>query len=115
MLFVGGAGLSFSGHLSVLGITCGYTPELAAGVVSIFGFILFLSKMAAGGIADRIGPRKSSALLTLCFVLGCLAVLGMHGAGAFWYYALALLLGIGSSICTVGPPLWAGPDSTPSI
>jgi MFS family permease len=108
MLLIGGAGLSFSGHLSVLGTTCGYSPELAAKVISLFGFILFLSKMAAGEIADRIGPRNSSILLVGVFSLGCFAVLGMDGVSLFWYYVLAVLLGIGSAICTVGPPLWSG-------
>lgn len=108
MLFVGGAGLSFSGHLSVLATTCGYTHELAAKVVSLFGFVLFASKMLAGGIADRIGPRNGSILFCVTFALGCAAVLGMNGINAFWYYVLAILLGIGAAICTVGPPLWAG-------
>ncbi|MBQ5820208.1 MAG: MFS transporter [Clostridia bacterium] len=108
MLFVGGAGLSFSGHLSVLATTCGYAHELAAKVVSLFGFVLFASKMLAGGIADRIGPRNSSILFCVTFALGCAAVLGMNGINAFWYYVLAILLGIGAAICTVGPPLWAG-------
>jgi len=108
MLLFGGAGLSFSGHLSILATTCGYSPALAARVVSLFGLVLFLSKMAAGAIADRIGPQRSSTLLVGCFILGCMAVLGMNGVHPFWYYVLAVLTGIGGSICTVGPPLWTG-------
>jgi len=32
----------------------------------------------------------------------------MNGTDLFWYYMLAIFTGIGASICTVGPPLWAG-------
>lgn len=108
MLLIGGAGLSFAGHLSILATSSGYSPALAARVVSLYGFVLFLSKMVAGEVADRIGTRKSSILLAVAFILGCMAVLGMDGINAFWYYVLAILLGIGSSICTLGQPLWAG-------
>lgn len=108
MLLFGGAGLSFSGHLSILATTCGYSPALAARVVSLFGLILFLSKMAAGAIADRIGPKRSSTLLVGAYMLGCASVLGMNGVSSFWYYVLAVLTGIGGAICTVGPPLWTG-------
>ena len=108
MLLVGGAGLSFSGHLSVLATTAGYSPEHAAKVVSLFGFVLFLSKIAAGEIADRIAPRQSSILMVGIFMLGCFCAFGMNGRDLFWYYMLAIFTGIGASICTVGPPLWAG-------
>ena len=108
ILFIGGAGLSFAGHLSVLATSCGYSPELSARVVSLFGFVLFLGKMIAGGIADRIGTRNSSILLAAIFVAGCFCVVGMNGVNPFWYLVLVLLLGIGAPLCTMGPPLWAG-------
>lgn len=113
MMFLnGGAGLAFSGHLSVLIRTCGYTAELAASIFSLFGLILVLSKLGSGALADRIGVKHSSTLLILTFILGCFLVIGMNGVNRFYPYTLAILLGIGASIYNTGPPLWAGDFSS---
>lgn len=108
MLLNGGAGLAFSGHLSVLTRNCGYSPELAANVVSVFGLTLVFSKLAAGVIADRMGTIKCSTLLISVFIFGCFLVIGMNGRDAFWCYAMVLVLGVGASVFNLGPPLWAG-------
>lgn len=109
MMFLnGGAGLAFSGHLSVLTRTCGYSAELAASIFSLFGLILVLSKLGSGALADRIGVKHSSTLLILTFIAGCFLVIGMNGVNLFYPYALVILLGIGASIYNTGPPLWAG-------
>lgn len=107
MLLSGGSGLAFSGHLAVLMRTEGYSAELAAAMVSLFGFVLVVSKLITGAIADRIGPKQCSILLFSIFILGCFFVLGMNGKAVFWCFALAIALGIGSPIFNVGPPLWA--------
>lgn len=113
MMFLnGGAGLAFSGHLSVLTRTCGYSAELAASIFSLFGLILVLSKLGSGALADRIGVKHSSTLLILTFITGCFLVIGMNGVNVFYPYALAVLLGIGASIYNTGPPLWAGDFSS---
>lgn len=114
MMFLnGGAGLAFSGHLSVLTITSGYSEETAAAAVSVFGFTLFLGKFAAGWLADRFGSRKSSVFLITVFILGCFNVFGMNGKQVFWCLMLTAMLGFGASIYNVGPPLWAADFSTP--
>ena len=113
MLLNGGAGQAFSGHLAILATTSGYSTELAASIVSLFGLTLTLSKLAAGGIIDRIGTRKCSILLLSLFLAGCLLVLGMNGTDAFWCFAASALMGMGASVYNVGPPLWAGDLSAP--
>ncbi len=108
MMFLnGGAGLAFSGHLSVLTRTSGYSAELAASAFSLFGLVLILSKLVSGALADRIGARNCSTLLILTFIGGCFLVIGMNGVNLFFPYALAVTLGIGASIYNTGPPLWA--------
>lgn len=107
MLLNGGAGLAFSGHLSVLTVSCGYSAELSARMVSAFGLILIISKLIAGNIADRIGSRKCSVLLIGTFIVGCSFVFGMDGANTVWCFALVGFLGFGASVFNVGPPLWA--------
>ena len=107
MVLNGGAGLAFSGHLSVLTRTSGYSAELAASMFSLFGMVIIFSKLAGGSLADRIGVKNCSTILILTFILGCFLVLGMNGINTFFPYALAVLLGIGASIYNTGPPLWA--------
>ena len=107
MLLNGGAGLAFSGHLGVLTRTSGYSAELAASLISLFGLMLIISKLVAGSIADRIGSKQCSILLFLIFIAGCFFVFGMDGSNTFWCFALAIMLGLGASLFNVGPPLWA--------
>ena len=107
MLLNGCAGFAFSGHLSVLAVTCGYTTKTAASVISIFGLTLIISKFAAGGIADRIGNLKCSVIMILIYIAGCFFALPMNGTDTVWCYMLVIFLGFGASIYNVGPPLWA--------
>ena len=112
MLLNGGAGLAFSGHISVLTVTCGYSVDTAARVVSLFGLTLMLGKLVSGGIADRIGAKGCSVLLVAVFIVGCLCVFRMDGARMLWCFALACFLGFGASVFNVGPPLWAADFSS---
>ena len=107
MLLNGGAGLAFSGHLSILSVSSGYSSELAASAVSIFGLVLIISKLSSGNIADRLGTLKCSIILICIFIAGCFFPLGMNGNDIFWCYALVVLLGFGASVYNLGPPLWA--------
>lgn len=107
MLLNGGAGVAFSGHLSVLTVTCGYTQNTAAACVSLFGLALIIGKLCAGYIADHIGACKCGALLICTFIVGCLFSLGMDGQSVFWCYSLAAFLGFGAAVYNVCPALWA--------
>ena len=107
MLLNGGTGVAFSGHLSVLTVTCGYTQNTAAACVSVFGLALIVGKLCAGYIADHIGACKCGALLICTFIVGCLFSLGMDGNTVFWCYALAAFLGFGAAVYNVCPALWA--------
>ena len=70
MLLVGGAGLAFSSHLSILMVTNGYSSGIAARAISVFGLVLIFSKFSAGEIADRIGTKKASVILQLAKLRG---------------------------------------------
>jgi len=107
MLLNGGTGVAFSGHLSVLTVTCGYTQNIAATCVSLFGLALIIGKLCAGYIADHIGACKCGALLICTFIVGCLFTFGMNGQSVFWCYALAVFLGFGAAVYNVCPALWA--------
>ena len=108
MLLVGGAGQAFSGHLSVLSQSCGYSLQTAATVVSLHGMVLVCSKFLSGGLADRFGSKRCTSLLMVLFILGCAAVQLMNGVSLLWCFAPVALMGFGASVYNVGPPLWAG-------
>ena len=108
MLLVGGAGQAFSGHLSVLARSCGYSVKTAATVVSLQGTVLVCSKFLSGGLADRFGSKRCTSLLMVLFILGCTLVQLMNGVSLLWCFAPVALMGFGASVYNVGPPLWAG-------
>ena len=112
ILVVGGTGQASCGHLSILLTTGGYGAETAAAAASIFGFSLVLSKFLFGGIADRIGTKKTSVLFFGIFAAGCLMALLLDGKSAVTGYQLAAVMGFGSPIFAVGVPLWAAELST---
>ena len=106
-LLIGGVALSFFGHLAVLARSCGYSTEDAASMMTLCGVILIIGKMAAGAIADRIGTRRCSSIMSIIFIGGCLIPLCMNGKDVIWCYLLVIVLGFSASIFTVGRPLWA--------
>lgn len=112
ILVVGGTGQASSGHLSILTTSSGYGAETAAAAASIFGLTLVLSKFLFGGIADRIGTKKTSILFFGIFAAGCLMALLLDGRSLMLSYLLSGILGFGSPIFAVGVPLWASELST---
>lgn len=112
ILVVGGTGQASSGHLSILTTSSGYGTETAAAAASIFGLTLVLSKFLFGGIADRIGTKKTSILFFGIFAAGCLMSLLLDGRSLMLSYLLSGILGFGSPIFAVGVPLWASELST---
>lgn len=107
MLLIGGAGQAFSGHLSVLSRSCGYSVRPAATVVSLQGGVLVCSKLLSGDMADKFGPKRCTTLLMIVFILGSALVQLMNGVSLFWCFAPVALMGFGGSVYNVGPPLWA--------
>ena len=107
MLLVGGAGQAFSGHLSVLARSCGYSVKTAATVVSLQGTVLVCSKFLSGGLADRFGTKRCTSLLMVLFILGCVLVWFMNGVSLLLCFAPVVFMSLGASVYNVGPPLWA--------
>ena len=107
MLFIGGSGQAYMGHLSVLAQSCGYGVKVGAALVSIQGTVLVCSKFLSGGLADRFGTKRCTSLLMAMFVLGCSCIQFMNGVSLFWCYAPVAMMGFSSSVYNVGPPLWA--------
>lgn len=106
MLLLGGAGQSFSGHMSILMTSCSYPVKLASEAVSVFGFALMVSKLLFGTVADTLGTKRATVLFCAVFLLGCVPVIWMDGKNVLLCYLFAGLLGTGAAVFNVGVPLW---------
>lgn len=95
-------------HLSVLYTSEGFSPMTVAMLISICGFVLMTGKLICGEAADVLGGFKATMLffgiLTAGNAMCCLAFTG----STILAVVAAFLFGIGSPVCTVGIPVWAG-------
>ena len=108
-------GLSNPGfvHLSVLYTSEGYAPMTVAFLISLCGIVLTLGKVLCGGAADLMGGLKAS-LLFIGLLLAGLVMCCFAFTGSVPLAAIAVFLfGVGSPVCTVGIPVWAGDLSEP--
>ena len=100
-------------HLSVLYTSEGYAPMTIAFLISLCGIVLTLGKVLCGGAADLMGGLKASllfiGLLLAGLVMCCFAFTGSVPLAA----VAVFLFGVGSPVCTVGIPVWAGDLSEP--
>ncbi|MBQ9014644.1 MAG: MFS transporter [Firmicutes bacterium] len=95
-------------HLTVLFTTEGYAPMTVALLISVSGIVMTAFKVLCGETADVFGSFRASALFFGVFIAGnllcCLAFTGSVPLAT----VSVIIFGIGSPICTVGIPVWAG-------
>ena len=100
-------------HLSVLYTSEGFRPMTVALLISICGIVLTFSKVICGEAADLLGGLRMSLLFSGILLAGnalcCLAFTGIVPLAM----TAVFLYGLGSPICTVGIPVWAGDLSSP--
>ncbi len=100
-------------HLSVLYTSEGFRPMTVALLISICGIVLTFSKVICGEAADLLGGLRMSLLFSGILLAGnALCCLAFTGIVPLAITAVSLY-GLGSSICTVGIPVWAGDLSSP--
>lgn len=100
-------------HLSVLYTTEGYRPMTVALLISVCGIVLTFSKVICGEAADLLGGLRMSMLFSGILLAGnALCCLAFTGSVPLAMTAV-FLYGLGSPICTVGIPVWAGDLSSP--
>ena len=95
-------------HIPVLYTSEGFTAVFAATLMSIIGAALTVGKIVFGEVTDKIGGFRSSIIFFVLLVLGnglcCLAGTGNAVLGL----TAVAVLGVGYSVSTIGPSIWAG-------
>ena len=95
-------------HIPVLYTSEGFSAVFAATLMSIIGAALTVGKIVFGEVTDKIGGFRSSLVFFILLILGnglcCLAGLGSPVLGL----AAVSVLGVGYSVSTIGPSIWAG-------
>jgi len=77
----------------------GYSPIMAASVVSVQGFITIIGRFSGGALSDRIGREKTLTLSVISFVI-CLVLLTVGGlvVSPLIVYLFAFFYGMGSGM-----------------
>ena len=98
-----GWGLPWFGMMAVFSqlvprlIQVGYNPDFASLVLAIAGFIALPGSWLFGWLDTKIGCKKSSIILGIVLLIGCVAAF-LHPAGMFfvWLCAATMALGQGA-------------------
>lgn len=94
-------------HLSILLTSEGFSAMLAAGIVSMVGAVLTVSKVVYGHITDHYGGIFSTIMfggfLLVGHILCCLSYMQSEVICIF----LAVMMGAGYPITTMGQSVWA--------
>lgn len=113
LLLVGAVSTAGTGHFSIVMTSSGYTPELAASVLSVWGIVLIAAKFVFGAACDRFGCKRATLVFYAVYVLGCVTTLFFDAQRPGLPYLFALFIGIGIPPATVGFPIWAADLSRP--
>ena len=113
MILVGAVSTGGTGHLSILLTTSGFTSADAAKVFALWGLMLIVGKLLYGVLSDYVGGKWSMIICYSIYVLGCGSSLLFMGGNLVVGFVFASFMGVGMSVVTVGPPVWAADLSTP--
>ena len=95
-------------HQSVLYSSEGYSPMMVAMLISICGFVLTAGKLIFGEVADILGGYSATMIFFGILAAGNL-LSGFAFTGSNFMAIIAVVMfGLGSPVCTVGIPVWAG-------
>ncbi len=114
-LLMGAQGNPGMSHIPVLYNSAGFTTVFCATLLSIIGIALTVGKIALGELTDKVGSYRATIVFCALLALGNLlcslgGVAGSMGGsgGAILAIVSVFVLGLGYSISTIGPSLWAG-------
>lgn len=114
-VFIGGVSLAMGAlanpafsHLTVLMTTEGIPSMTAAIVISTIGLILTFGKLIFGNMADRIGGYKTSVIFMSILISGHIVCCMLFTGNKLLCIPMAILLGAGHPIATMGISVWSG-------
>lgn len=95
-------------HIPVLYTSEGFSAGFAAALMSIIGASLTVGKIIFGELTYKTGGFRASMAFCLILIAGN-GLCSLAGTGnTVISLAATLLLGVGYSVSTVGPSIWAG-------
>ncbi|MBQ7703624.1 MAG: MFS transporter [Firmicutes bacterium] len=114
--FLGGAqGNPGMSHIAVCYNSAGFSTVFCATLMSVIGIALTVGKIALGELTDKVGSYRSTIVFSSILIVGnaftsLAGVAGRLGGsnGAILAIVAVFVLGIGYSLTTIGPAIWAG-------
>ncbi len=94
-------------HITVLFKTGGFSAGNVALVFSIVGGVMMAGKILLGSIADHLGGFKSTMAFGVILVTACMITLMIPLHSVPIAMTTGALFGLGFSVSTVGPTIWA--------
>ena len=94
-------------HLSVLFTTEGCDITVTAYLMSMIGVLLTVSKILLGRLADTVGGKKACTIFGVILFAGLILCCMTFTRSNVVVISATLLTGIGLSISTVSPSIWA--------
>ncbi|MCI7304588.1 MAG: MFS transporter [Clostridiales Family XIII bacterium] len=95
---------AIKGHVVAYLGDLGYSPQLAANILTIMVFTVIPGKPCTGIFYDKLDSRIATAICGVCMAGGLFFSLGA-GAGIIFAIAFAAIYGFGSAMASVGIPL----------
>ncbi|MDD4680448.1 MAG: MFS transporter [Clostridia bacterium] len=92
-------------HISPIIIQSGYSPGLAASMLSLYGIGMLVSKPLYGVVIDQLGVSKSNTVI-YSFLLASLCCGLFIDKGQVLPYLFVILFGIGVPVNTIALPIW---------
>lgn len=106
MFCLGAISVDGIGYLSVLMTSSGFDPFFAAQMLSICGVCLTVAKLANGAIFDALGTRRGSVIFFAIFNAGLALCCLAHLQNPMVMAAAVVMVGIGTTLGSVGISMW---------
>lgn len=94
-------------HITVLFKTGGFSAGNVALVFSVVGGVMMAGKILLGSIADALGGFRATMAFAVILVTGCMITLMIPLHSVPIAIATGAMFGLGFSVSTVGPTIWA--------
>lgn len=106
MLCLGAVSVGGIGYISVLMTSSGFGPFFAAQMLSVCGVCLTGAKLVNGAFFDALGTSRGSAIFFVIFNVGLALCCLAHLQNPAIMAAAVVMVGIGTTLGSVGISMW---------